>query len=84
MNEGPIRLRPLDVIDHEVAARTLRLAQLETRDPNVPSLNAALEAMGLKLEKTRGPRGYIVIDHIERPSPDGPGPARAAGAGLRR
>jgi len=26
--------------------------------------------LGLKLEKVKAPRGLIVIDHIERPSPD--------------
>jgi len=31
---------------------------------------AAVEELGLKLEKTKGPRGFIVIDHIERPTPD--------------
>jgi uncharacterized protein (TIGR03435 family) len=52
----------------------------------VPSLTAALDAIGLKLEKTKAPRGYLVIDHIERPTPNGPEvnalpPARAKGAG---
>jgi len=48
----------------------------------VLSLTAALEAIGLKLEKTKAPRGYLVIDHIERPTPNSPEsvpPARAAG-----
>jgi uncharacterized protein (TIGR03435 family) len=48
----------------------------------VLSLTAALEAIGLKLEKTKAPRGYLVIDHIERPTPISPEsvpPARAAG-----
>src|SRR5262249_15057715 len=52
-------------------------------EPPAPSLNGALEAIGLKLEKAKGPRGYLVIDAIERPSPDAPmiapaPPARAA------
>ncbi len=35
------------------------------------SIYAALsEQLGLKLEKTKGPRGFIVIDGIERPTPD--------------
>ena len=47
---------------------------------------AAVEELGLKLEKTKGPRGFIVIDHIERPTPDAPlaianPPARAMGPG---
>jgi uncharacterized protein (TIGR03435 family) len=52
-----------------------------------PSLNAALEAMGLRIEKVKAPRGFLVIDHIERPTPDGPvsiPPARAAGPGVRQ
>jgi uncharacterized protein (TIGR03435 family) len=47
---------------------------------------AVEEQVGLKLEKVRGPRGFIVIDAIERPTPDGPlvfVPARAQGAGPR-
>jgi uncharacterized protein (TIGR03435 family) len=53
------------------------------------SILAALEEqLGLKLEKTKGPRGFIVIDAIERPTPDGPtvfmaAPSRARGAGRR-
>ena len=58
------------------------------RGQPAPSLNAALEAMGLRLEKVKGPRGFLVIDHIERPTPDGPAtsfpPARAAGPGRPR
>ncbi len=36
--------------------------------PSGPSIFTALEGLGLKLEPTTGPRGYIVIDHVERPS----------------
>jgi uncharacterized protein (TIGR03435 family) len=49
------------------------------------SMSAALEQLGLKLVHTKGPRGYLVIDHIERPTPDGPfesvPPARMEGPG---
>ena len=40
-------------------------------DPDRPSLPTALaDQLGLKLESTRGPVDVLVIDHIERPSPD--------------
>jgi len=42
-----------------------------TIDPNIPLLTTALqEQLGLKLESTRGPVEVLVIDHIERPTPD--------------
>jgi uncharacterized protein (TIGR03435 family) len=66
--------------------------------PTAPALMRALEEqLGLKLEPTTGARGYLQIDHIERPTPDPPSadarsargfggqpstpPARAQGAG---
>jgi uncharacterized protein (TIGR03435 family) len=58
-----------------------------TLPPTAASLPVVLrEKLGLVLEPTKGPRGYIQIDHIERPSPDGPSsqpttPRRARGAG---
>ncbi len=40
-----------------------------TADPAGPSVFTAVqEQWGLKLEPARGPRGYIVIDQVERPS----------------
>jgi uncharacterized protein (TIGR03435 family) len=38
----------------------------DTSAPEAPSVFAALEQqVGVRLEKTRGPRGYLVIDHVE-------------------
>jgi uncharacterized protein (TIGR03435 family) len=40
-------------------------------DSDKPSLVAAVqEQLGLKLEAERGPVEVIVIDHVERPSPN--------------
>jgi len=45
----------------------------------MPSLFTALEQqLGLRLEKITGQRGFIVVDHAERPTPD---LARATGPG---
>ena len=33
-----------------------------------PSIFSVLEGLGLKLEPTKGPQGYMVVDHVERPS----------------
>jgi uncharacterized protein (TIGR03435 family) len=62
-----------------------------TLDPGGPGIIGALEKqLGLKLESTKGPRGFLVIDHVERPTPNsGPGlldlapGGRAAGAAAR-
>jgi uncharacterized protein (TIGR03435 family) len=44
---------------------------LPSIDPNGPSLFTALqEQLGLKLESERAPVEVLVIDHVERPTPD--------------
>jgi uncharacterized protein (TIGR03435 family) len=46
-------------------------ADLPTSDPNGPSLFTAVqEQLGLKFEATKGPVDVIVIDSIEKPTPD--------------
>jgi uncharacterized protein (TIGR03435 family) len=37
-------------------------------DPAGPSIFTALERIGLKLEPAKGPREYLVIDSVSRPS----------------
>ena len=36
----------------------------------VTTLQRTVRALGLKLERSRGPIETIVIDHVERPSPN--------------
>ena len=46
----------------------------DTTAPQAASIFTALEQqLGLKLEKTKAPRGFLVIDQIERPSPNSGG-----------
>jgi len=46
-------------------------APLPPEDPDVPNIFTAVqEQLGLKLEAGRGPVEVIVIDHIEKPTPD--------------
>jgi len=56
--------------------------------PRGPGILTALDQLGLKIEAVKAPRGYLVIDHVERPTPDtfappAPSPARAMGPGVR-
>jgi uncharacterized protein (TIGR03435 family) len=67
-------------------------APADSPAPEGPTIFIALEKqLGLKLESTKGPHGFLVIDRVERPSPNsGPGilepPAngKASGAGRAR
>jgi uncharacterized protein (TIGR03435 family) len=45
-------------------------AGVDFRIPKAPNIFDALEKLGLHLEKSKGSREYIVIEHIERPSPN--------------
>jgi uncharacterized protein (TIGR03435 family) len=40
-----------------------------------PTIFKALDALGFRLESTRGPAEYLLIDSAQRPTPGGPGPA---------
>ena len=40
----------------------------EAASDRVPSVFAAIQQLGLKLEPTQGPRDFLVIDHVERPT----------------
>jgi hypothetical protein len=52
------------------------VASLKERDPNVPLglppslLTALKERFGLELRPESGPVEVLVIDHVEKPSPD--------------
>ena len=39
-------------------------------DPNAPSIFTVLQRLGLRLEATRGPLEILVVDHVERPTPN--------------
>jgi uncharacterized protein (TIGR03435 family) len=62
-------------------------APREPVHPNGPTIFKALEVLGLKLEPTKGPAEYLLIESVQRPKPNAPAadslapPARATGAG---
>jgi uncharacterized protein (TIGR03435 family) len=59
-----------DFVRQRAPGDTVRLNGVEF-DPSGPSIFTALqEQLGLKLESERGTVEALVIDHIERPSPD--------------
>jgi uncharacterized protein (TIGR03435 family) len=33
-----------------------------------PSIDSVLGKLGLRLERAKGPREFLVIDHVEKPS----------------
>jgi uncharacterized protein (TIGR03435 family) len=47
-----------------------RAEEVDFSIPKAPNIFKALEKLGLQLAKTKAPREYIVIDHIERLSPN--------------
>jgi uncharacterized protein (TIGR03435 family) len=64
------------LIDYDLSwtpelARDQNAGERPQTNANGPSLFTALqEQLGLKLESTRGPVEVLVIDHVERPTPD--------------
>jgi uncharacterized protein (TIGR03435 family) len=54
--------------DESFLARTPGAA--ESSGPKASNIFDALEKLGLHLEKSKAPREFIVIEHIERPSPN--------------
>jgi uncharacterized protein (TIGR03435 family) len=44
------------------------MARFAQADPAASSISRAIQLLGLKLDPTNGPREFIVIDHMERPT----------------
>jgi uncharacterized protein (TIGR03435 family) len=40
---------------------------VDTEPSAAPSITTALQELGLRVESTKGPREFLVIDHVERP-----------------
>jgi uncharacterized protein (TIGR03435 family) len=59
----------LDETIHCVGPASLCAVDTTTDIPAAPSIFTALEQqLGLKLESIKGQRGFLMIDHLERPS----------------
>jgi uncharacterized protein (TIGR03435 family) len=57
--------------DFELTYAPPDVAAAVSTDSDTPSLVTALvEQLGLKLDATRGPAEVLVVDRIERPTPD--------------
>jgi uncharacterized protein (TIGR03435 family) len=71
--EGKFNVRLVFMADEHVPGPDRRAGAPPPPPPgDGPNIFAALEQqLGLKLEQTRGPHGFLVIDHVERPSPNG-------------
>src|SRR5262249_35132439 len=54
--------------DPDSLAQRQRNAPAQSTDPLGPTIFEALGKLGLTLERGKGPREFIVIDQIERPS----------------
>jgi uncharacterized protein (TIGR03435 family) len=70
MRSGLSRLQSPD--QSQFAAMGAQVPSPDTVDPNAPpSLYVALqEQLGLKLENTKANADVMVIDHVEKPSPN--------------
>jgi uncharacterized protein (TIGR03435 family) len=49
--------------------------------PTAPSITQVLKSLGLELQPTKGPKGFIVIDHVEHPTRGFPAFAAEAAPG---
>ena len=75
LHDFTLKFAPEDVRDGGPLGPTLTQlrgqVQAPRADPDAPSLSVALqEQLGLKLESARGPVEVVVIDRIEKPTPD--------------
>ena len=57
--------------DFDLRFSATPLAAQPTTQPDLPDIFAAVqEQLGLRLEPTRGPVEFLVVEHIERPTPN--------------